>query len=102
ADQKWAQSRTLWHVNEALRRSPKVTISAVHGWCLGGGFELALYCDFRVCSNDARFGFPEMTLGAFPGAGGAVMLPRIVGPSVAKRIMFTARQLDASEALGQG
>ncbi|MBN9276906.1 MAG: enoyl-CoA hydratase/isomerase family protein, partial [Hyphomicrobium sp.] len=68
ADEKWAQATSLWRVNEAIWRSPKAFVAAVNGWCVGGGFELALYCDLRIASDQARFGFPEMTLGAFPGA----------------------------------
>lgn len=102
AEEKWAQSRKLWHVNVALRNSPKAVIAAIHGWCLGGGFELALYSDVRFASEDARFGFPEMTLGAFPGAGGAVMLPRIVGLAKAKEIFFSARRMTADDAMRHG
>ena len=101
-DEKWAQSRTLWDVNQAIWNSPKAVIAAIGGWCLGGGFELALYCDLRIAAEDARFGWPEMTLGAYPGGGGAVMLPRIVGRARAKELFFTARRIGAAEALSLG
>ena len=101
-DEKWAQSRTLWDVNQAIWNSPKAVIAAIGGWCLGGGFELALYCDLRIAADDARFGWPEMTLGAYPGGGGAVMLPRIVGRAKAKELLFTARRIGAAEAFALG
>ena len=90
-DEKWAQSRRLWDVNQALWALPQAVIAAVHGWCLGGGFELALFSDLRIATPDAVFSFPEMTLGAYPGAGGAIVLPRLVGPARAKEIFFTAQ-----------
>jgi enoyl-CoA hydratase/carnithine racemase len=101
-EEKWAQSRSLWNVNQAIWNSPKAVIAAIGGWCLGGGFELALYCDLRIAAEDARFGWPEMTLGAYPGGGGAVMLPRIVGRARAKELFFTARRIDAAEAHALG
>jgi enoyl-CoA hydratase/carnithine racemase len=101
-EEKWAQSRSLWNVNQAIWNSSKAVIAAIGGWCLGGGFELALYCDLRIAAEDARFGWPEMTLGAYPGGGGAVMLPRIVGRSKAKELFFTARRIDAAEACALG
>ena len=101
-DEKWAQSRTLWNLNQAIWNSPKAVIAAIGGWCLGGGFELALYCDIRVAAEDARFGWPEMTLGAYPGGGGAVMLPRIIGRAKAKEFFFAARRIDATEAFTLG
>ncbi len=99
---KAAQSRSLLTLSTAIRGNPKPVIAAIGGWCLGGGFELALACDLRIASEDARFAFPEMTLGAYPGSGGAATLPRIVGFARAKEIFFTARQLDAAEALRVG
>ncbi len=102
AEQKWAQSRTLWEVNEAIWNSPKAFIAAVNGWCLGGGFELALYCDARVASENARFGFPEMALGAFPGAGGAVALPRLIGRAAAARFFYRGHRAEPTEALQFG
>jgi enoyl-CoA hydratase/carnithine racemase len=102
ADQKWAQSRTLWHLTQAIWHSRKAVIAAVGGWCLGGGFELALSCDLRIAADDARFGWPEMTLGAYPGGGAAVMLPRIIGRTKAKDLFFSARRIGAQEALEIG
>lgn len=101
-EQKWAQSRSLWHVNEAIWQSPKAFVAGVNGWCLGGGFELALYCDVRVASETARFGFPEMALGAFPGAGGAVALARLVGRAAAAKFFYRGHRSDAREALALG
>jgi enoyl-CoA hydratase/carnithine racemase len=102
ADEKWAQSRRLWDVNQALWALPQAVIAAVHGWCLGGGFELALFSDLRIATSDAVFSFPEMTLGAYPGAGGAIVLPRLVGPARAKEIFFTARRIRGDDALALG
>ena len=101
-DGKWAQSRALWDTTEAIRNSAKPVIAAIAGWCLGGGFELALACDIRIASANARFGWPEMSLGAYPGGGAAVMLPRIVGIARAKEMLFTARRLSGDEALSCG
>lgn len=102
AEGKWEQSRALWHVSQAIQRSPKAVIAAVGGWCLGGGFEIMLPCDLRIASDDAQFGWPEMTLGAYPGAGAAVLLPRLIGRSKAKKLFFTPRNIDAYEALAIG
>jgi enoyl-CoA hydratase/carnithine racemase len=101
-DGKWAQSRDGWNTNQALMNSPKAVIAAISGWCLGGGFELALHCDLRIAADDARFGWPEMTLGAYPGGGAAIMLPRIVGRAKAKELFFTARRITATQALQLG
>ena len=72
------------------------------GYALGGGCELALCADFRVCAEDARLGQPEILLGVIPGAGGTQRLPRLVGPAKAKDIIFSGRFVDASEALQIG
>lgn len=99
---KAAQSRSLLELAFAIRACPRPVIAAVHGWCLGGGLELALACDLRLAADDARFGFPEMTLGAYPGSGGPVLLARLVGVARAKEILFSARRFDAAEALRLG
>jgi enoyl-CoA hydratase/carnithine racemase len=102
ADGKWQQRSRIWELNEMIWRMPQPVIAAVHGFCLGGGFEVALYCDLRVAADNAVFSFPEMTLGAYPGAGAAVVLPRLIGRGRAKEIFFTARKLKADEALSLG
>ena len=81
---------------------PRATIAAVNGYALGGGLELALACDFRVCAEDARFGLPEILLGVIPGGGGTQRLPRLIGPSRAKELILTGRQVRADEALSIG
>jgi enoyl-CoA hydratase len=85
-----------------LAAIPRATIAAVNGFALGGGLELALACDFRVCAEDARFGLPEVLLGVIPGGGGTQRLPRLIGVSRAKELIFTGRQVRAEEALAIG
>lgn len=82
-----------------IEASPKPVIAAVNGYCLGGGFEFALACDFRLCSENAKFGAPESKLGVCCGFGGNIRLPRIVGKAWAKDILMTGRMVDAQEAL---
>ncbi|MFA5026304.1 MAG: enoyl-CoA hydratase-related protein [Candidatus Methylomirabilota bacterium] len=101
-DEKWAQRTRLWRINLLIWHLPQPAIAAIHGWCLGGGFELALACDFRIATEQSTFSFPEMSLGAYPGAGGPIFLPRLIGRARAKEILFTARQVPAAEALDLG
>lgn len=98
----WAHSRKIHRVCDLLEALPQPVICAIRGYCLGGGLELALAADIRVAGEDAEFGFPEMTLGAFPGSGGPVRLPRVVGAAWAKEILLTARRVDAREARERG
>jgi len=86
----------------AVARIPKPVIAAVTGYALGGGCELALTADLRVCGDTARLGQPEVLLGIVPGWGGTQRLPRLVGPSRAKDLCFTGRFVDAEEALRIG
>ncbi len=86
----------------AVASLPRATIAAVNGYALGGGLELALACDFRVCAEDSRFGLPEVLLGVIPGGGGTQRLPRLIGSSRAKELIFTGRQVRAEEALSMG
>jgi enoyl-CoA hydratase/carnithine racemase len=100
--QKAAQSRSLLTLSEAIWDHPKPVIAAVGGYCLGGGAELAMACDLRIAADDVVFGFPEMTLGVYPGSGGPVTLSRLVGATRAKDLLFTARRFGALEAQAMG
>ena len=102
AEEKGEQSRRVVQVVTALHGLAKPVIAAIGGWCLGAGLELALACDVRLAADDARFGFPEIKLGAYPGGGGAVLLPRVVGPCRAMEWLLSGRRLDAAEALAMG
>lgn len=89
-------------VQQLLTRAPKPVIAALNGHALGGGAELALACDLRILHERASFGFPESSLGIFPGAGGSQRLPRLVGAHRAKRLMMDGTRLTAADALEQG
>ncbi len=85
-------------VLDRLDRLPAVTIAVIHGYCLGGGLELALACDCRIAVDDASFGFPEVLLGLHPGLGGTVRLPRLINPLAAMTMMLTGRTERARRA----
>ncbi len=86
----------------AVAEIPKPVVAAITGYALGGGLELALCADFRVCGESAKLGQPEILLGIIPGAGGTQRLPRLIGPARAKNLIFTGRMVDAAEALRIG
>jgi enoyl-CoA hydratase/carnithine racemase len=85
-----------WH--EAPSRCPKPVIAAINGFCLGGGLELALGCDIRICGARASFALPEVGLGVVPGAGGTQRLPRIVGLGPALAMILTGDRIGSEEA----
>jgi enoyl-CoA hydratase/carnithine racemase len=87
---------------DALAAIPRISIAAICGYALGGGCELALACDLRVMADNAKCGQPEILLGIIPGAGGTQRLSRLIGPSRAKELVATGRQVDAEEALRIG
>ena len=91
-------------VFQRLAELPCPTVAAIHGFCMGGGTEIALACRYRVASNDAstRIGLPEVKLGIYPGWGGSVRLPRLVGAPAAFDLMLTGRSLSASAARAMG
>jgi enoyl-CoA hydratase len=81
-----------------ISETRKPVIAAVSGFCLGGGLELAMMCDFIIASETARFALPEITLGIMPGAGGTQRLPRFIGKAKAMDLILTGRMMDAVEA----
>jgi enoyl-CoA hydratase/carnithine racemase len=89
-------------VYERIAALPMPTIAAIHGWCLGGGLELALAVDFRIADETATFGLPEVALGIIPSSGGTHRLVRMVGPARAKELMLLDRRFGAEEALRRG
>ena len=78
-------------VLDRLDRLPLPTVAVIHGYCLGGGLEVALACDYRIAIEDASLGFPEVMLGLHPGLGGTVRLPRLINPIEAMTMMLTGR-----------
>jgi enoyl-CoA hydratase len=93
---------TTVRVQERLATMPVPTIAAISGYCLGGGLELALCCDFRIATDTAVLGFPEITLGIIPGGGGTQRLPRLIGKGAALKLIMLGNRIDADEALGLG
>ena len=91
--------RDVWG---ALRALPKPSIAAVHGYAVGGGFEMALLCDLCVAAEDARFCYPETSLAMIPGVAGTQTTPRLLGISRALDLVLTGRWLSASEAMELG
>ena len=94
--------RALQGAMDAVAAIGAPVIAAITGYALGGGLELALCADFRVVGESAKVGQPEIQLGVIPGAGGTQRLPRLIGPSKAKDLIFTGRHVAADEALAIG
>lgn len=93
---------TTGRVYERLAALPQPTFSAIGGYCLGGGLELALATDFRIADETAVFGFPEVGLGILPSSGGTERLTRLLGPARAKELILLRERIDAREALAWG
>jgi enoyl-CoA hydratase len=85
-----------------IEHLPQPVIGAINGFCLGGGNELAMACDFRIASEGAKFGQPEVGLGIPPGFGGTQRLHRLIGPARARYLLMTAELIDAGQALAWG
>ncbi|MFD2972652.1 enoyl-CoA hydratase [Peribacillus deserti] len=97
--------QTVSLIGETVRKLenlPQPVIAAINGACFGGGLELALACDIRIASETAKMGLTETSLGIIPGAGGTQRLPRLIGMSKAKELIYTARRLTAEEAVEAG
>ena len=88
-------SRTVF---SKIENMSKPVIAAINGLALGGGFELALACDLRICSDQAKFAFPEVGLGIIPGGGGTQRLQKIVGQGIAKELLYFGDMFDAKRA----
>jgi enoyl-CoA hydratase/carnithine racemase len=93
-----ARARHELELYETIDALPKPTLAAIQGYCLGGGLELALACDLRVCGGESEFGFPEVGLGVFPSGGGTERLPRLIGEARAKELMLLGARIGADEA----
>jgi len=93
---------TAQSVLNKIERLEKPVIGAVNGYALGGGCELAMVCDIRIASSNAKLGQPEVTIGIPPGWGGTQRLMRLVGPAKAKELVFTGRMVSAEEAFQLG
>lgn len=96
ASYEW--SRLGHEIYALIEDCPKPTIAAINGYCLGGGFELVLACDMRICVEKAKLGAPESKLGVICGFGGNIRLPRLIGRGKAKELLMTGRMIDAAEA----
>ena len=91
-------NRVCWKIENFKRP----VIAAINGFCLGGGFEMALACDIRLASERARIGLTEVNMGVIPGSGGTQRLPRLIGPSRAKLLMMTGNHYKGEAALAMG
>jgi enoyl-CoA hydratase/carnithine racemase len=97
-----ALAREMQRVYARLERLPCVTLAEIGGAAMGGGLELALACDLRIASDEARLGLPEPRLGLVPGAGGTQRLPRIAGEAVARRLILGAEVITGAQAAALG
>lgn len=98
----YRQERVHHHWIAAFDRSAKPVIAAIHGYCLGGGLEMALACDIRIAATDAAFGLPETGHGIIPAAGGTQRITRVLGMGVALDMALTGDRMDAQRALALG
>ena len=97
-----AYYRDTGGVYERIARLPQPSIAAIRGWCLGGGFELALACDFRIADSGATFGLPEVEIGIIPSSGGTVRLVKAIGALRAKELILLRRRLPTAQVAELG
>src|SRR5215467_125134 len=102
AEAAYQHAREFQILFDQVESLPQPVIAAVSGYALGGGCELALAADFRIASESARFGLPEIKIGAFPGGGGTQRLPRLIGLAKAKEMILTGVPITAQQALASG
>ena len=91
-------ARTIQQLADRIEAAPIPVVAAIHGYCLGGGLELALACDLRVAHRDAQLGFPEVKLGLLPGGGGTQRAPRLIGPGRAAWLVMSGERIPAEHA----
>ncbi|MGN6758738.1 MAG: enoyl-CoA hydratase/isomerase family protein [Thermomicrobiales bacterium] len=101
-EERGAHTALIAAAADALAALPMPVVAVIRGYALAGGLELALACDIRLAADDAVFGLTEVRIGIFPGAGGPVRLPRVVGAGKARELIFSGRRIDAREALACG
>jgi enoyl-CoA hydratase / 3-hydroxyacyl-CoA dehydrogenase len=89
-------------VADLIESVPVPVVAAIHGYCLGGGLELALACDFRIAQADAQLGFPEVNLGLLPGGGGTQRAPRLISPGRARWLVMSGERIPARTAEAWG
>src|SRR5438067_847677 len=95
-------ARSAGTYSDLIEAAPLPVVAAIHGYCLGGGLELALACDLRVAREDAQLGFPEVRLGLLPGGGGTQRAPRLVGPARAAWLIMSGERIPARQAESWG
>jgi enoyl-CoA hydratase/carnithine racemase len=93
---------TIQRTADLIEAAPVPVVAAIHGYCLGGGLELALACDLRVAHEDAQLGFPEVRLGLLPGGGGTQRAPRAIGPGRAAWLIMSGERIAARQAEAWG
>lgn len=101
-DEEGAKAFSFTPVFDKLAEFPIPTIAAIEGYALGGGMELALCADIRIAGESAKMGFPEVTLGIFPGAGGTIRTPKLIGSGLAMEMIFSGDAISADRALSIG
>jgi enoyl-CoA hydratase len=102
AETEYERAREFQSAFDAIEQLPQPVIAAIGGFAVGGGCELTLACDFRIASENAIMGLPEVKVGAFPAAGGTQRLPRLIGVAKAKEMILTGEVLKAQQALALG
>jgi enoyl-CoA hydratase/3-hydroxyacyl-CoA dehydrogenase len=91
-------ARRLQQLADKIEAAPVPVVAAIHGYCIGGGLELALGCDLRIATRDAQLGFPEVRLGLLPGGGGTQRAPRVIGRSRTAWLVMSGERIDAERA----
>ena len=87
---------------DRIEAFPKPVVAAIHGFCMGGGLEIALACDIRIAAQDARIGLPEVRIGILPGGGGTQRLPRVIGPGHARLMIYSGEPITGTRAFEWG